>query len=422
MASTSPSRRLATNAIVGLLSLPHHPVFTNFTARHLLDASELILPPPLEVVMPMYGRPPQEVVIDWLGVRVPRELYCHISYYRQRIAHAMRVQLCDLLRWAAGNKNAFPLSLPLPVVAEEYFEVVDTLEAVVEYVRGPRGRSFTMLEIGAGFGYWTLTAHAALRQLLGPANLAYEYTLVEIDFAKQQSLRSTLSLNGLDKARARIVHAAMGDRDEAGGAVQNGNPGWYAVYSCDSVQAHVHRDGNACASKRFFSPKEARDMIGIRKQGGAVADVISLPTLLAPYALVDFVDMDAQGAEWLLFNATASPAALLARQALDAKVLRVHIGTHDEPDERGGGHLGMRRLSLKEAALVEGFEQRGWSPSFLMGVTGDQGCTRDAERGTARRSPWGPVCMADGALSFVNERLRRRLAKRQRRADGAERR
>jgi hypothetical protein len=82
----------------------------------------------------------------------------------------------------------------------------------------------------------------------------------------------------------------------------------------------------------------------------------------------------------------------------------------------------MRRLSLKEAALVEGFEQRGWSPSFLMGVTGDQGCTRDAERGTARRSPWGPVCMADGALSFVNERLRRRLAKRQRRADGAERR
>jgi hypothetical protein len=188
------------------------------------------------------------------------------------------------------------------------------------------------------------------------------------------------------------------------------------------VQAQVHRDGNACASKRFFSPKEARDMIGIRRQGGAVADVISLPTLLAPYALVDFVDMDAQGAEWLLFNATASPAALLARQALDAKVLRVHIGTHDEPDERGGGHLGMRRLSLKEAALVEGFEQRGWSPSFLMGVTGDQGCTRDAERGTARRSPWGPVCMADGALSFVNERLRRRLAKRQRRADGAERR
>ena len=104
-----------------------------------------------------------------------------------------------------------------------------------------------MLEVGAGFGYWTLTAHAALQQLWRRNDLSgerrnslvdgqrdgralpaswYSYTLVEIDYAKQQLIRDTLRLNGIAADRSAIWHAAFGDRDEADGVVQNGNPGW----------------------------------------------------------------------------------------------------------------------------------------------------------------------------------------------------
>ena len=41
------------------------------------------------------------------------------------------------------------------------------LEAAVDYARSPSAerRPFVMLELGAGFGFWTLTAHAALQRL-----------------------------------------------------------------------------------------------------------------------------------------------------------------------------------------------------------------------------------------------------------------
>ena len=104
------------------------------------------------------------VITDWLGVQVPQQYYCHQSYYRQRWAHALRTQLCDFSHWATTSSNVkFPLELPLPTASEEYFEYVDVLEAVVDYTRSRSAtqRPFVMLELGAGFGFWTLTAHAA---------------------------------------------------------------------------------------------------------------------------------------------------------------------------------------------------------------------------------------------------------------------
>ena len=234
--------RGAVNAITGM-ETTHHAVFTNFSALTLADQYQLTLDQ-ADLSSQTSFRRGDRLVIDWLGVRVPRKLFCHISYYRQRLAHAFRSQLCDLLTWATDTAS-FPVTLPMPTASEEYFEYIDTLEAVVQYVRGPRRRPFCMVEIGAGFGYWTLTAHAALEQLLMPDRAkgqmlnesAYSYLLVEIDWAKQAALRSVLTLNGVSERRSEVVHAALGDRDERGGAIQNGNPGWYAVYSCDTVKA-----------------------------------------------------------------------------------------------------------------------------------------------------------------------------------------
>ena len=417
----SPGCSRVHNPIVGLTPFCHNPVFSNFTQFILENASQLAWSDGKYNVR--NARPGRasftsaSVVVDWLGVRAPRAAYCHDSYYRQRVAHALRSQLCDFLEWTTERPDLLPLPLPLPVASEEYFEYIDVLEAVVDYYRSTLSlvrhgkerdvRPFTMLEIGAGFGFWTLTTHAALRQLWKTRHsdlpgrrlppLRYNYTLVEIDHAKQDLLQTVLAMNAIDARHASVVHAALGLRDEAEGAVQDGIAGWYAVYSCDT-----HSSGGACAQKGFNVPKHKRaNRTVLAQQKGAVADMVSLPTLLRPYTIVDLVDMDVQAAEFKVLNGSAGAHdAKRALDALDEKVLRVHIGTHDKWDDR-------RRLKLtkKERALTRPFLERGWRASWMMGAT-DGLCNNERD---FRPGPWGPVCMADGALSFVNERLRERL-------------
>jgi hypothetical protein len=410
MSLSCPPHGAVLNPVIGILPATcHHPIFDQFTRTTLKGASELF-------TAALDGQSPVPVVVDWLGVKVQRQAYCHVSYVRQRVAHALRAQLCDLLSFATADANPrsrqmFPLPLPLPTASEEYFEYIDVLEAASEYAEharsGRRSRPFTMLELGAGFGFWTLTAHAALRQLwqrqrpdsgapLPPS--WYDFTLLEIDHAKQETLRTALSINGIRADRTRVIHAAFGDRDEKEGVVQNGNFGWYAVYACDERYASVIKDGGACKRKQFLAPRSKRaDHAHLKKLGGAPSDMVSLPKLLANHSLVDLIDVDVQGHEWVVFNGSISRGARLTLDVLDAKVLRVHIGTHD---------VGLPNLSLgwREQALVETFVDRGWRPRWLVGKSSG-GC---ADSKDFRSTRWGPICMADGALSFTNERLMKR--------------
>jgi hypothetical protein len=95
--------------------------------------------------------------------------------------------------------------------------------------------------------------------------------------------------------------------------------------------------------------------------------------VLDPLGVVDLVDADVQGAEAEIFEA--------AGDALDAKVRRVHIGTHGpELEER------VRRF----------FTSRGWQ------------CHFDFAGGGLRETPWGPVLFEDGAQSWLNPVLRAR--------------
>ena len=213
----------------------------------------------------------------------------------------------------------------LTVYAPPTEAVVDYYRSALRLVRHGKERDvrpFTMLEIGAGFGFWTLTTHAALRQLWKTRHsdlprrrlppLRYNYTLVEIDHAKQDLLQTVLAMNNIDTRHASVVHAALGLRDEAEGAVQDGIAGWYAVYSCDT-----HSSGGACAQKGFNVPEHKRaNRTVLAQQKGAVADMVSLPTLLRPYTIVDLVDMDVQAAEFKVLNGSAG--AHDAKRALDA--------------------------------------------------------------------------------------------------------
>ena len=84
--------------------------------------------------------------------------------------------------------------MPLPLVGEEYAEYVDVLTAVEAYVASAWAsdardattaqrcaRPFAFVELGAGYGHWTATAHVALKKrypLLGASTmLDYSHVL-----------------------------------------------------------------------------------------------------------------------------------------------------------------------------------------------------------------------------------------------------
>jgi hypothetical protein len=105
--------------------------------------------------------------------------------------------------------------------------------------------------------------------------------------------------------------------------------------------------------------------------------------------IVDIVDVDIQGGEESLFDGHM--------ELLGARVKLVQIGTHGDPSGGAAAAEG-NRLEKKLKALFEG---AGWEPVFRFHRQSTDCVAQDL-----RTTPWGPVCFADGSMSFENPRLR----------------
>eukprot|EP00933_Yihiella_yeosuensis_P058098 TRINITY_DN5831_c0_g1_i1.p1 TRINITY_DN5831_c0_g1~~TRINITY_DN5831_c0_g1_i1.p1 ORF type:complete len:588 (+),score=58.95 TRINITY_DN5831_c0_g1_i1:24-1766(+) len=109
------------NALIGTLpgDIHHHPTF--------------------ELLKPFSGNYTEDddILVDFLGVRTPAELYCTPTYRRQFFAHALRFRQCNLHDIMVLLKKESPqrrVQMRWPVVAEEYFEYVTILRAVRDYI------------------------------------------------------------------------------------------------------------------------------------------------------------------------------------------------------------------------------------------------------------------------------------------------
>jgi FkbM family methyltransferase len=223
-----------------------------------------------------------------------------------------------------------------PAFDEEYFEWVDLLQAV-ELAHG----LFTMLELGAGFGRWTARGAAAATQ----RGLPYTFVAVEAEPTHFEWLIQNLQDNDVKLENCRLIRAAVTSKD-----------GKVAFKIGDPANDYGQYIGGSTQVDTLHSQIEV--------------EAVSLSTLLQPLEHVDLIDMDVQGAELEIVQASLEP--------LNQKVRRIHIETHWE---------------ALDSALLKLFRSQGWKPHFIYASN------------TADKTPWGRINFQGGVQSWLNPRL-----------------
>mmetsp|Transcript_82713 Transcript_82713/g.267826 ORF Transcript_82713/g.267826 Transcript_82713/m.267826 type:complete len:801 (-) Transcript_82713:377-2779(-) len=316
-------------------------------ARNALDDQQYKHSPIFLQYRPFTGAPrtAEGLLVDFMGLVIPKHLFCNEAYMSQPQAHALRVRQCPIYDEVAKMKPPPQLHLRWPVISEEYFEYVDVLGAVSEYAEGmskaATGRKFVFVEIGAGYGHWTFTAHRALLQKVPEAS--YKYVMVDV----------------LGDLRSEIMNMA-----ELNGVRTTTGP--------DSPM-HFHC-GYIGAQGAGFERGQRNDYFrlwGLQgKKNETPSPPIDLKTLLEVYDVpceIDMVDIDIQTSEYVLF----SDSSVL--ELLTARVRRAHIGTHGGNDEM----------------IKHTFEAHGWRSVWDFAAS-------------QIRTQLGPVEFGDGVQSFVN--------------------
>ena len=246
----------------------------------------------------------------------------------------------------------------LPPVSEEYFELIDILEAVKT-----ARREFTMIELGAGYGRWIVRAVAALQQL-NP--MPYRLVAVEPEPTHFKWLIQHLRDNNINPAEHELIRAAVNSTGERV-RFYVGNPsGWYgqaiATGSAGTLKQRVAAWASAVLGRRLSGKGEIVNIVWVK--------AVTLDQILTKHDRVDLIDLDVQGAELDVLSAAIEP--------LNRKVKRLHIGTHSVEIEEG-----LRKL----------FSSHGWDN------VNDYRCL------SLNQTPYDEIEFGDGVQTWVNPRL-----------------
>ena len=220
-----------------------------------------------------------------------RELYKHFLRVGDDLGVTTRPSF-------VSGEAASMIGDPLP---HETFEWMALLDAIAEATT-----HFTMLELGAGFGRWTVRAAVATRRYR--PDVTYRLVAVEAE----PTHFGWLTMHTVDndvKPRSsagtcQLINAAVSD-----------NPGKEPFYFGDPAawygQALVRPDNHGADA--LVRPVET----------------VTLSSLLEPLDSVDLIDLDIQGAELQVLTEAASSLG---------RVRRIYVETHSEAiDEKLGG-------------------------------------------------------------------------------------
>lgn len=258
-------------------------------------------------------------------------------------------------------EEAMRVETVYPPINEEYFEWIDLLESVLA-----AKEKYTMMELGAGYGRWSVRAAFAVRLY---RQIPFHLVAVEAEPRHFNWIGQHMRDNGIDPSEHTLLRVALSDRagetlfyvgTPAGGDNQAAE--WYGQALVQAYEV-VHRPGEA--------NYEGYDVVKLASGYEAIqTKCVLLDDIMPDTNRIDLVDMDLQGEE---LKVIAS-----AIDILDRKVVRLHIGTHGPVIETG-----LRRLLAGHR----------WE------------CRADYECLKENETPWGPVRFLDGLQSWVNPRL-----------------
>lgn len=268
------------------------------------------------------------------------------------------------LRYASGRTSASPGGRLPPAGVEDLLEWIVLLEAVAA-----AGDRFVMVELGAGYGRWSVAAVAAARRLRRARRPTPRIVAVEAHSARYASIAVHMADNGINPADHRLIHAAIGA--ERGGVlfperdlVGAGDPEKNFSAAVDPLRLtdQVRPDVN-----ELTVGQNGRTLAVMRRVPRVV-----LADVAAGEGIIDLIHMDVQGAE-----GEAIPAAV---ETLNAVVRRLHVATHS----RG-----------VEETIRRTMAAQGWTNLI------------DLPHGGLEPAPtrWGPVRLGDGMQTWINPRL-----------------
>lgn len=254
---------------------------------------------------------------------------------------------------------------------EDYLSWVDLLEAL----NGIVDRSFTVVELGAGYGCWMLSAGCLLR--LHHPEVAPHLIGVEAEPKHFRFMEQAFRDNGFEPEQHRLVNAAVGDRSGLVWFYAGESSSWYG----QSVMSERHVQ-SMLAKNRLpsdYVPREEGEVLettivypNYRQHYRKAVSVrmISLSELIGETDKVDFMHIDLHDSELDVLAAS--------RDLIDAKVRLVHVGTHSTDIEDG-----LRSL----------FNSLGWQKRW------DFPCKSSSD------TPFGSLNFDDGVQSWLNPRL-----------------
>lgn len=252
------------------------------------------------------------------------------------------------------------------ILNEDYLEWIDIVEAVAE----AKDR-FVMFELGAGFGRWCVNAMIALK-FLNP--LPYQFVAVEADPSHFKFLNDYFNAFGLNLEDHQLIEAAVDT--QKGHAIFNlGDPNQWSgdpnLWYGQNLQANTELNTQGFikhAIKRILSKLASPTKI---KASTHIVDTITLNSILEDYDKIDLIDLDIQGAEFNVLNASI--------EMLNKKVKRIHVGTHGKEIEK---------------ALEDLFNEHGWENKQLYS------CFSTCD------TPYGRIYFNDGVQTWINPRLK----------------
>lgn len=266
--------------------------------------------------------------------------------------------LAGMITEADVARPAEYVTPPLPPFDEQYFEWVDILESVEA-----AADSYVIIELGAGYGRWSMRAAVAARRRTG---LQFHCVAVEAEPDHFRWMLDHFRDNEVAPDDHELIWAAVGAQ-----------PGFVPFWVGDADSWY----GQAMASEAPVPLPTARRRRCLRARSALgrppVASVndksivwvpcVTLADVIAPYPFVDLIDIDIQGAEVDVLTA--------AIDRLNERVRRIHIGTHStEIEER------LRTL----------FHTHGWTN------LNDYPCQQRAA------TPYGEIAFGDGVQTWLN--------------------